>query len=135
MNQSVCRCVRTFSVAGAHGCVLSTDDYFISPNGEYRFDRNLLTEAHAWNRSRAERALKEGTSCMCEERRCVRTADDIGCLCQISLIMSVIETFFPMHNLVLFAFSIKTYASTLNTVILSPLLSNKLADLKNVKWI
>ena len=37
--------------------IYSTDDYFIH-NGEYKFDGRQLTQAHDWNRSRFERAIR-----------------------------------------------------------------------------
>lgn len=42
------------------GVVLSTDDYFIAPSGEYVFDRTLLGRAHEWNRQRCEEAMLIG---------------------------------------------------------------------------
>lgn len=46
---------------GKGGVVLSTDDFFMV-KGEYRFDRNLLGRAHAWNQNRTLYALERGVS-------------------------------------------------------------------------
>lgn len=40
------------------GVVLSSDDFFINHRGQYAFNPMLLSEAHDWNRKRAERELK-----------------------------------------------------------------------------
>ncbi|KAI8826208.1 uncharacterized protein EV422DRAFT_515776 [Fimicolochytrium jonesii] len=45
------------------GQILSTDDYFISPQtGAYEFNPSHLTHAHTWNQSRALAALDRGIS-------------------------------------------------------------------------
>jgi len=41
-----------------NGAVLSTDDFFFNHRGQYAFNPMLLSEAHDWNRKRAERELK-----------------------------------------------------------------------------
>ncbi|XP_056413035.1 NEDD4-binding protein 2 [Hyla sarda] len=43
------------------GVILSTDDYFIQ-NGEYKYDVNLLGEAHEWNYKRAKDAFEKNVS-------------------------------------------------------------------------
>lgn len=42
---------------GADGAIFSTDDYFMSPQGDYVFDPVKLAAAHAWNQDRAVRAM------------------------------------------------------------------------------
>ena len=46
----------------SNGVVLSTDDFFINPLGQYVFIPNKLPEAHDWNHKRAEREIKAGTN-------------------------------------------------------------------------
>ncbi|XP_029182710.2 NEDD4-binding protein 2-like isoform X1 [Acropora millepora] len=46
---------------GAHGIVLSTDDYFYR-NKHYKFDATALGEAHEWNQRRAKKALEKQIS-------------------------------------------------------------------------
>lgn len=46
---------------GAHGIVLSTDDYF-QRNKHYKFDAIALGEAHEWNQKRAKKALEKQIS-------------------------------------------------------------------------
>ncbi|XP_015770271.1 PREDICTED: uncharacterized protein LOC107348725 isoform X1 [Acropora digitifera] len=46
---------------GAHGIVLSTDDYF-HRNKHYKFDGTALGEAHEWNQKRAKNALEKQIS-------------------------------------------------------------------------
>ena len=48
-------------LAGEHGQVFSTDDYFcLNKDQEYRFDGNLLGKAHQWNQRRSYEAVKAG---------------------------------------------------------------------------
>ena len=47
---------------GQGGVVLSTDDFFTTPEGEYRFDIKQLGKAHKWNQDRAAKAMEEGVS-------------------------------------------------------------------------
>ncbi|XP_033116107.1 uncharacterized protein LOC117116233 isoform X2 [Anneissia japonica] len=42
------------------GIIFSTDDYFVSRNGEYEFKKRFLTEAHDWNQKRVHEALVKG---------------------------------------------------------------------------
>ncbi|XP_069747709.1 NEDD4-binding protein 2-like 1 isoform X3 [Narcine bancroftii] len=42
--------------------ILSTDDYFIRPDGSYLFEKYLLDEAHEWNHDRANSAMRQGIS-------------------------------------------------------------------------
>lgn len=44
----------------AQGVVLSTDDFFVKRNGIYQYNFNQLTEAHDWNKKRAQKTLKQG---------------------------------------------------------------------------
>jgi len=46
-------------IAGAHGEVFETDEYFETENG-YDFDPSKLGEAHEWCRSQVEEAMKNG---------------------------------------------------------------------------
>ena len=39
------------------GEALSTDDFFIVDEGEYRFDPTKLAEAHGWNQNRTDNSL------------------------------------------------------------------------------
>ncbi|XP_063826632.1 uncharacterized protein LOC135076105 [Ostrinia nubilalis] len=41
--------------------IFSTDDFFMI-RGKYVFNKNLLTDAHAWNQGRAEAAMTQGLS-------------------------------------------------------------------------
>ena len=41
-----------------NGVVLSTDDFFINHRGQYVYNPSLLSEAHDWNKRRAEREMK-----------------------------------------------------------------------------
>ena len=41
------------------GVILSTDDYFKTPHG-YHFNPSVLTEAHDWNKKRANDNLIKG---------------------------------------------------------------------------
>lgn len=41
-----------------HGVSFSTDEFFVGPDGIYRFDPTLLTPAHAWNLQRAKHAMQ-----------------------------------------------------------------------------
>ncbi|KAJ8275555.1 hypothetical protein COCON_G00073070 [Conger conger] len=43
---------------GHTGLILSTDDYFKDKNGNFNFDYSQLGPAHAWNRDRAEEAMR-----------------------------------------------------------------------------
>ncbi|KAM4807656.1 NEDD4-binding protein 2 [Rhinophrynus dorsalis] len=43
------------------GIILSTDEYFCK-DGEYRYDANLLEEAHDWNHKRAKEAFEKNVS-------------------------------------------------------------------------
>ncbi|XP_074650506.1 uncharacterized protein LOC141905526 isoform X2 [Tubulanus polymorphus] len=45
-----------------NGVVLSTDDYFMTDNGTYSYDREKLSEAHEWNQRRAQKAFLKRTS-------------------------------------------------------------------------
>ena len=47
---------------GQGGVVLSTDDFFTTPEGEYQFNVRKLGEAHKWNQNRAEQAMEKGIS-------------------------------------------------------------------------
>jgi predicted kinase len=42
--------------------IFSTDDFWITPDGEYKFDFNKIATAHKWNVSRTESAMKDGIS-------------------------------------------------------------------------
>lgn len=42
---------------GAEGYIFSTDDYLISPQGDYVFEPVKLAAAHAWNQDRAVKAM------------------------------------------------------------------------------
>ncbi|XP_030056226.1 NEDD4-binding protein 2-like 1 [Microcaecilia unicolor] len=42
--------------------ILSTDDFFITEDGTYVFNQDLLEEAHKWNHKRARKAMKKGKS-------------------------------------------------------------------------
>ncbi|XP_036618851.1 NEDD4-binding protein 2 isoform X2 [Trichosurus vulpecula] len=44
-----------------NGIILSSDDFFYK-NGQYKFDGNLLGEAHEWNQKRAKEALEKKIS-------------------------------------------------------------------------
>ncbi|XP_043918864.1 NEDD4-binding protein 2 [Protopterus annectens] len=52
---------RTLLEHNPDGIILSTDDYF-SKDGKYVFDNNLLSEAHDWNRKRANEAFMKKIS-------------------------------------------------------------------------
>ena len=47
---------------GKGGVVLSSDDFFTTPTGEYVFDVSKLRAAHDWNQKRAEDAMRNGVS-------------------------------------------------------------------------
>jgi len=47
---------------GSGGVVLSTDDFFTTPEGEYQFNLRNLGKAHKWNQDRAAKAMEEGIS-------------------------------------------------------------------------
>ncbi|XP_077154368.1 NEDD4-binding protein 2-like 1 [Ranitomeya variabilis] len=40
--------------------VFSTDDYFITEDGSYIYDPDLLQDAHKWNQKRARKAMSRG---------------------------------------------------------------------------
>ena len=46
-------------VLGQGGAVFSTDDFW---GPDYKFDVSFISEAHAWNQGRFERALRAGVS-------------------------------------------------------------------------
>ncbi|XP_037123873.1 NEDD4-binding protein 2-like 2 [Syngnathus acus] len=52
---------RELLATGPSGLILSTDDYFVHDSG-YRYDPNLLGEAHEWNHQRAGDAMRDGRS-------------------------------------------------------------------------
>ena len=47
---------------GTGGVVFSTDDYFTTPEGEYKFYGKKIGIAHEWNRKRVEKAMQDGLS-------------------------------------------------------------------------
>lgn len=47
---------------GIGGVVFSTDDYFISPSGEYKYDQSLAGQHHKSNLDRATDAMSRGIS-------------------------------------------------------------------------
>nr|CAB3220770.1 adenylate kinase 9 [Phallusia mammillata] len=49
-------------LAGPRGCILSTDDFFVQPNGFYVFNPSSLQQAHLWNQDRARNFLRKGHS-------------------------------------------------------------------------
>jgi len=44
------------------GVILSTDDFFITPEGKYLHDFRKIEEAHKWNNERALKSFEEGIS-------------------------------------------------------------------------
>ena len=49
-------------LAGNNGLILSTDDFFMTPDGEYKFDPKLLRTYHGLNQERAKTAMESTTS-------------------------------------------------------------------------
>lgn len=41
-------------LADTEGSIFSGDEFFINSKGEYVWDANLLSEAHAWNQNRGK---------------------------------------------------------------------------------
>lgn len=44
--------------------IREADQFFITPDGEYCFDKSLLREAHQWTQGRVENDLINGTGCV-----------------------------------------------------------------------
>ncbi|XP_075583789.1 NEDD4-binding protein 2-like 1 isoform X2 [Pelecanus crispus] len=57
----ICKSPRQLKRDYPSAVILSTDDYFIK-NGGYRFEPDLLEDAHKWNQKRAHEAMKNGKS-------------------------------------------------------------------------
>lgn len=49
-------------LAGTTGKIFSTDDQFMSPEGEYKFDPSLLGKHHQTNQNLAKEAMQQGIS-------------------------------------------------------------------------
>ncbi|CAL4228676.1 unnamed protein product, partial [Meganyctiphanes norvegica] len=47
---------------GRNGVILSTDDFFCDKQGIYHYDPTRITEAHTWNKRRAQKRLNDGKS-------------------------------------------------------------------------
>lgn len=74
--------------AGVADCYYEADHYFYDAQGEYKWDVDLLMDAHDWCRAQVERALEQdlrvivsNTSLRLRDiRSYVEIADELGCL-------------------------------------------------------